>query len=126
MAAEPSTNDTPWLVADAEPLIRIKGVSKKFGDFTAVNNVNLDIYQGELYGFVVLEDLVFDNNTSLVVDPSEEKLKTEFDGVKQTIIPMHSVIRIDEVEKKGTSKIADLDGKIAQFPSPIYTPKSGD
>ncbi len=49
MAAEPSTNDTPWLVADAEPLIRIKGVSKKFGDFTAVNNVNLDIYQGELF-----------------------------------------------------------------------------
>lgn len=85
-----------------------------------------DCFQGELYGFVVLEGLVFDNNTSVVVDPSEEKLKSEFDGVKQTIIPMHSVIRIDEVEKKGTAKIAELDGKVAQFPSPIYTPKSGE
>ena len=31
------------------PLLEIKGVSKKFGDFTAVNNVDLDIYQGELF-----------------------------------------------------------------------------
>lgn len=85
-----------------------------------------ECFQGDMYGFVVLRDLVFDNNTLLVVDPSEEKLKSEFDGVKQTIIPMHSVVRIDEVEKKGTAKIADLDGKVAQFPSPIYTPQSTD
>ena len=31
------------------PLLEIKGVSKKFGDFTAVNIVDLDIYQGELF-----------------------------------------------------------------------------
>ena len=85
-----------------------------------------DCYQGDLYGFVVLEDLVFDNNTSMVVDPSEEKLKTEFEGVRQTIIPMHSIIRIDEVEKRGIAKIRDLDGKVAQFPSPIYTPQNSD
>lgn len=49
MASETTTDDTPWLTADAEPLIQIKGVSKNFGDFTAVNNVDLDIYQGELF-----------------------------------------------------------------------------
>ena len=43
------TNETPWLDKDADPLIRIKGISKKFGEFTAVNNVDLDIYQGELF-----------------------------------------------------------------------------
>lgn len=85
-----------------------------------------ECFQGDMYGFIVLRDLVFDNNSSLVVDPAEEKLKSEFDGVKQTIIPMHSVIRIDEVEKKGTAKVADLDSKVANFPSPIYTPKGSE
>ena len=81
-----------------------------------------EVYQGDLYGFVVIEDLVFDTNTTLVVDPGEEKLKTEFEGVNQTIIPMHSILRIDEVEKRGTAKVVDLKGNVAQFPSPIYTP----
>ena len=58
-----------------------------------------DAFQGELYGFVVLEDLLFDEHTTVVVDPAEEKLKSEFEGVARTIIPMHAVIRIDEVEK---------------------------
>ena len=80
-------------------------------------------FQGDMYGFVVLKDLVFDTKKSMVVDPAEEKLKAEFEGVKQTIIPMHSVIRIDEVEKRGVAKIADLDSNVAKFPSPIYTPK---
>jgi len=81
-----------------------------------------DVLQGELYGFVILSELIFDNNTTVVVDPSEEKLKSEFSGVRQTIIPMHSIIRIDEVEKRGTAKISDISGKVTQFPSPVYTP----
>ena len=32
-----------------KPLLEIRGVSKKFGEFIAVNNVDLDIYQGELF-----------------------------------------------------------------------------
>ncbi len=81
-----------------------------------------EVYQGDLYGFVMVEDLVFDTNTTVLVDPGEEKLKSEFDGVSQTIIPMHSIIRIDMVEKRGVSKVVELDGNVAQFPSPIYTP----
>ncbi|MCG8381786.1 MAG: DUF1820 family protein [Gammaproteobacteria bacterium] len=81
-----------------------------------------DVYQGEMYGFIVLEGLVFNENTKLVVDPSEEKLKHEFEGVTQTIIPMHAVIRIDEVEKRGTAKIVDLGDNVTKFPSPVYTP----
>ncbi|MEM9277962.1 MAG: ATP-binding cassette domain-containing protein, partial [Pseudomonadota bacterium] len=34
---------------DSPPLVQIKGVTKKFGEFTAVNNVSLDIKQGELF-----------------------------------------------------------------------------
>ncbi len=80
------------------------------------------VYQAELYGFVVIEDLVFGERTSVVVDPSEERLKSEFESVKRTYIPMHAVIRIDEVEKEGVAKITDMGDKIAQFPTPLYTP----
>lgn len=44
-----ASSETPWLDRNAEPLIRISGVTKKFGDVTAVNNVDLDIYKGELF-----------------------------------------------------------------------------
>jgi hypothetical protein len=32
------------------------------------------------------------------VDPSEERLRHEFEGVQRFHVPLHSVIRIDEVE----------------------------
>lgn len=42
--------DTPWLDQNgAKPLVQIKGVTKKYDDVTAVDNVDLDIYQGELF-----------------------------------------------------------------------------
>ena len=50
MAGEQSiaTNAAPDN-GDAEPIVQIRGVTKKFGDVTAVNNVDLDIYKGELF-----------------------------------------------------------------------------
>lgn len=39
----------PWLDARQTPFIRIKNVTKKFGDIIAVNNVSLDIYRSELF-----------------------------------------------------------------------------
>ncbi len=41
--------DQPWLDPAADPYIRIRGVTKNFGEFTAVGSVDLDIYQGELF-----------------------------------------------------------------------------
>ena len=78
---------------------------------------------GSLFGFVEIEELVFGERSSVVVDPSEEKIKSEFDGVKRTYLPMHSILRIDEVEKQGVSKISKAEGgNVAQFPMPVYTP----
>jgi hypothetical protein len=59
----------------------------------------------------------------VVVDPSEEHLKAEFAGVKRTYIPMHMILRIDEVDKEGINKItevANADNNVAVFPSPLY------
>ncbi len=81
------------------------------------------ISHGELFGFVEIEDIVFGERSSVVVDPSEERIKSEFSGVRRTYIPMHSVIRVDQVEKQGVSKISDAEGSnVAQFPMPMYTP----
>ncbi|MGI9270654.1 MAG: DUF1820 family protein [Woeseiaceae bacterium] len=77
---------------------------------------------GDLFGFVEVEQLVFGERTTVVVDPSEEKIKSEFEHVKRTYLPMHSIIRIDEVDKQGASKISKIEGNVAQFPMPIYTP----
>ncbi len=49
MAGDPTASDTPWLDIDAEPMVRVRGVTKKFGEITAVNNIDLDIYKGELF-----------------------------------------------------------------------------
>ncbi len=82
------------------------------------------VQQADMYGFISISGLIFGETTSLVVDPAEEKLKSEFAGVKQVMIPMHSVIRIDEVEKRGQNKIFELDEKanVTPFPSGFYSP----
>jgi hypothetical protein len=80
------------------------------------------VSHGELFGFIEVEELIFGERTSVVVDPSEERIKSEFANVKRTYLPMHSIIRIDEVDKQGASKISKLEGNVTQFPMPIYTP----
>jgi hypothetical protein len=82
-----------------------------------------EVSHGGLFGFVEVEQLVFGERSALVVDPSEERIKSEFAGVTRTYIPLHSVLRIDEVEKQGVSKISKAEGgNVAQFPMPIYAP----
>ena len=83
-----------------------------------------NIYQSELYGFIEVEDYIFGKKTQMVIDPGEDKLRTEFDGVQRSFIPMHAVIRIDEVEKEGVAKITDSKGtNITPFPVPM--PRDG-
>ncbi|MEX1033211.1 MAG: DUF1820 family protein [Cellvibrionaceae bacterium] len=78
------------------------------------------IYQSEMYGFIEVEEFVFGERSQMIVDPGEEKLKGEFGNVKRSYIPMHSIVRIDEVEKEGASKVSDIQpsDKVAQFPFP--------
>src|ERR1700685_2433451 len=44
--------DRPWLDPKATPQIRIEGVSKTYGPTTAVDNVSLSIYKGEMFALV--------------------------------------------------------------------------
>ena len=81
------------------------------------------VSHGDLFGFLTVEQLLFGERSTVVVDPSEEKIKSEFEGVKRTYLPLHSVLRVDEVEKEGVSKISKAEGgNVTQFPMPMYSP----
>lgn len=79
-----------------------------------------NIYQSDLYGFVEVEDYVFGNRSQMLIDPAEDKLRSEFEGVQRSFIPMHAIVRIDEVEKEGVAKITGGAGeKVTPFPLPM-------
>ena len=82
--------------------------------------------QGRLFGFIEVEELVFGERSTVVLDPGEERIKSEFTDVKCTMLPMHSILRIDEVKKQGTSKISAFEGSnVSAFPMSMYSP-AGD
>jgi hypothetical protein len=83
------------------------------------------VAQSSLFGFIEIEDLVFGEKSAVVIDPSEERLKAEFDGVPITYVPMHAVIRIDEVDKQGVAKILPFDGKSENVLSYPFMPSGG-
>jgi len=87
------------------------------------------VSHSEMYGFLEIGEIIFGERSALLVDPSEEKLKTEFAGVMRTFVPIHAVVRVDEVSKEGTNKItasgSEAGGNIAQFPAPVFPAPGG-
>lgn len=80
------------------------------------------VSQGDLFGFLAVQELVFGERSSVVVDPAEERIRSEFAGVRCSYIPLHAVLRVDEVEKHGVSKISAAEGgNVTPFPLP-YAP----
>jgi hypothetical protein len=77
-----------------------------------------------LIAFVEVEGLLFGERGGVVVDPTEEKLRAEFAGVERTLIPMHAVVRIDQVTKRGPAKITAISGG-ERVPSPVFVPGKG-
>lgn len=85
------------------------------------------IYQGELYGFIEVEELLFGERSGLLVNLAEERLQNEFSGVQRTFLPLHYILRIDEVEREGISKIRPIEGSdnVMPFPQPVLPPGGG-
>lgn len=104
-----------------KPLYRIKFINQ--GE--AYEVFAREVYPSDIMGFVTIEQLVFDERDSPVVDPSEERLKSEFKSVRRSLIPMHSVIRIDEVTSRGTARITELGDKVTPFPTTLFRPDGG-
>ena len=83
------------------------------------------VFQSDLWGFLEVEEFVFGERSQMIVDPAEEKLKSEFSSIKRSFIPVHSVIRIDEVEKEGVCKILDskMGDNVTKLTYPGAAPK---
>ena len=42
----------PWAERNLQPLLRIEAVSRRFGAFTAVDQLSLDVFQGEFFALL--------------------------------------------------------------------------
>jgi len=79
------------------------------------------VASGALWGFTEVSELVFDVNAGVVVDPTEERLRDEFGDTRVLHLPMQSIVRIEEVERKGQSAIRDAttgERVVTPFPLP--------
>ena len=74
------------------------------------------IYQRDMYGFIEVEEYIFNKDKQLVVNPSSEKLKNEFSEVERSYIPINAILRIDEVKEGGEAKIKKNKDKVSPFP----------
>jgi hypothetical protein len=84
------------------------------------------IFQSDMYGFLEVEEFIFSNDDQLVVDPSSEKLKTEFNKVKRSYIPIGSIQRIDEVVESGEARIKKTSSQVSPIPLNIHPAKKTD
>jgi hypothetical protein len=75
-----------------------------------------------LWGFVEVSDLVFESGESLVVDPTEEKMRQEFENARVLHLPIQSVLRVEEVDKRGQCLIRDRESGEKVTPFPISPP----
>jgi len=83
------------------------------------------VSHGEMYGFLEIGEIIFGERSALLVDPTEEKLKAEFAGVKRTYVPIGYVLRVDEVEKEGINKVhtaGESGSNITQLPVANFGP----
>ncbi|MEA9389864.1 DUF1820 family protein [Acerihabitans sp. TG2] len=102
-------------MSSEQPLYRIQFINNGKNYQLYVRELN----QSTMFGFIEIGDFVFYSQSAVLVDPSEEKLRTEFDGVSRSYIPLQAVIRIDVVTEKGSARISDLGDNVTAFP---YSP----
>ena len=50
--SENQLSETPWLDPDAQPIVQIRKLTKQYDDATAVADVDLNIYAGELFAIL--------------------------------------------------------------------------
>ena len=72
-----------------------------------------------LWGFVEVSDLVFESSDGLVVDPTEEKMRQEFEHASVLHLPIQSVLRVEGDKKRGQCLIRDRKPgeKVTPFPA---------
>jgi hypothetical protein len=78
-----------------------------------------------LWGFTEVGELVFEQGEGVVVDPTEERLREQFADTRVLHLPMQTIVRIEEVEKRGPLAIRDAANGDKIMPFPLAPPRSG-
>ena len=75
-----------------------------------------------LWGFTEVADLVWDSAPcNHVIYPTEERLRDEFADTRRLHLPMQSIVRVEEVERRGQLAIRDSatgERVVTPFPMP--------
>jgi len=78
------------------------------------------VASSELWGFTEISEIAFDVNESVVVDPTEERLRDEFGATKRLHLPIQSILRVEEVERRAPLRIRDAaSGETVVMPFPL-------
>jgi len=82
-----------------------------------------EVSHASMMGFVEVGKPVFGERSQVLVDPAEEKLQAEFEGVERFYVPVHQVVRIDEVSKRGPARISEAQGESGKVTNlPVFNP----
>ena len=81
-----------------------------------------DVSTSALWGFLEISGMVFDTGETVVVDPSEEKIREEFADVEVLHVPLHGVLRVEQVRRKGQATIRDRESGEKVTPFPMQPP----
>jgi len=83
------------------------------------------VSQGVLFGFIEVEGLIFGARSQVVLDPTEEGLRNEYGAARRLYLPLHAVLRVEEVEHAGQSRVTEAGesgGAVRPFPLPASAP----
>ena len=76
-----------------------------------------------LLGFTAVGDIVFDLQESVVIDPTEERLREEFGNTQVLHLPIQCIVRVEEVQKRAPLVIRDAaNGEKVVTPFPMAPP----
>jgi len=110
----------PW------PIMKPMNTKKALYKITFISHGKLyelyarEVRDSHLWGFCEVSEFVFDLHNGLIADPVEERLRTEFGNTKVLYLPMHSIGRVEEVERKEQSSIRDAaSGEKVVTPFPL-------
>ncbi|OAB56811.1 hypothetical protein AY599_06485 [Leptolyngbya valderiana BDU 20041] len=75
------------------------------------------------YGFIEISGLIFEDDRSVVIDPTEERMRDEFGDVEVMHLPAHAVLRVEKVRKRGACVIRDSHSGEKVTPLPVGSPR---
>jgi len=78
------------------------------------------VASSEMWGFTTVSGLEFGTREGVLVDPTEERLREEFADTRTLHLPVHAIVRIEEVGRRGAAAIRDGSSgeKVVPLPMP--------